>query len=351
MRYSSNISNVGRSSLSRTHRFNNATGGPVQVTPDQLGINITKSVFGWKYAASGVKAPNGADFGTNTAATNYINQYGLPFIFVVGGNQILLPPVVQAGGTAVPQLPAGLSVIWASSFMGVPIPSNFFTPVSKAGELSLSAIEIVPANYFPNLTSRANGSQSSGLLISNGVTTGPNMGETLLRLLMAMMQCLIYSYSSYPWGNGYDDLSSACMTGRNYVNWLVYPYQKATFLANVVNQTAPIFINAVEPVLNVALDTVGLGGVAQGVENSALNPALKKAAASAIVNPNQAQINVGGTTGVLPSGTTVAAGSTPSQLVAPNTAAALQSSSTENTWLLIGAALVLAFIIFVYVKE
>jgi hypothetical protein len=250
---------VSTAVMHKVRRMNSVTGG-VTITPDQLGVNITKSVFGWKYGSPGGKAPNGGAVGGNTAANAWIDQYGLPFQFVIGGQEILLPPVVTAGGTPVPPLPDGLTVQWAPSFMGVAIPSDMLFPVSRSLSLSLNAVEMASAQHlYPSLSGSAAGSWTSALLINNGVDNGVNKGETLLLLLMSVMECLIYSYSSYPWGNSYNDLSSACMTGRNYQNWLIYPYQKNTFLGNVLSSAAPIYKSVIAPAIDAAV-TVATGG-------------------------------------------------------------------------------------------
>lgn len=354
MRYRSNIHNVSGSRLIKNRSVNHATGSAVSATPDQLGVNITKSVFGWKYPATGVKTSNGGDSGGNTAANSYIDTYGLPFIFVVSGQQILLPPVVSAGGTPVPEIPNGLSVVWASSFMGVPIPADFFLPVTNAGALTFNKQEFASAqNAYPSMTSRASGSWSNAVMLSNGVTSGPNLGETLLRLIMSVFECLIYSYSSYPWGNAYSDLSGACMTQRNIANYLDYPYQKQTFLGNVITQVAPVFINTIEPILNTALSVVAtpLAGAAAKAGESALNPLLTKGG-----GPGQVQTYTSGTTQAVPVGTQVVdSDGSPSGQTAATTAAIGASGSTSSTtatssdtWIyLVGAIILIIFIIFI----
>lgn len=351
MRYRSNISNVSGSRLISNRRVNHATGGTaVQATPDQLGINITKSVFGWKYPATGIKTSNGGDSGGNTAANLYIETYGLPFIFVVNGQQILLPPVVQTGGTPVPEIPNGLSVVWASSFMGVPIPADFFLPVTSAGALTINKQEMASAqNAYASMTSRAAGSWSNAVMLSNGVTTGPNLGETLIRLLMSVFECLIYSYSSYPWGNGYSDLSGALMTQRDLQNFLNYPYQSQTFLGNVITQVAPVFVNTIEPVLNGVLDVVATplaGAGASTLEKDVINPAITKGGGA-----GQTQTYTSGTTQAVPTGDEVESTTgVPSGQTAATTAAVASTTTTasSDTWIyLVGAILLIIFIIFI----
>lgn len=304
-----------QSKLAKSKKVNHAVGSSVSVTPDQLGVNITKSVFGWKYPASGVKAPNGGDMGTNTAASAYIDQYGLPFIFVVNGNQILLPPVVQHGASPVPPLPDGLSVVYASSFMGVPIPADFVKPISFNGKLRFSEIEMPSAqNMYSSMTSRAAGSWTNALMINNGVDNGVNKGETLIRILMSVMECLIYSYSSYPWGNGYNDLSDACMTKRNIDDMLIYPYQKGTFLGNIIQQVAPIYTSVIAPALNVVAPGVG---TATGAAVSAENKAASSQAQPQSVSPTLGTyLAPAGTSDLSPTVASVSGGISPIILIA-----------------------------------
>lgn len=289
------------SKLSRRKNFNSFT--ETGIAPDELGISITKSVFGWKTPASGVKAANGADMGSNKAASDWIDQYGMPFYFVIGGNQILLPPVVQSGGTAVPPLPDGLTVVFAQSFMNVAIPADMIKPMCSNGKLSINPLEIASAQQlFPVMSPRANGSWTNNALIGGGITTAPNQGETLIRLIMAAMECLIYSYSSYPWGNGYNDLSQAIMENRNISNFLVYPYPGKTVLANVLNSVTPIYTKYIAPVLGVAATVVapGVGTAIVAGSAAALNAADKSANAGQ--GAGAQMINAAEQTQVLPSG-------------------------------------------------
>lgn len=287
MKITPNISGQSKSTLHKVRKFNSVTGS-VSITPDQLGVPITKKVFSWKF--------------NNAAANAYIDQYGLPFIFVVNGNQILLPPPVTTGGTAVPILPDGLTVIYATSFMGVPIPADFKKPVSSNGILTIQPQQIPSATgMYPSLTSRANGNPTEALLINNGVDNGVNLGETLLYIIMSVMENLIYSYSSYPWGNQFDDLASTIMTVPNYPNYL-QPPNKKTFLGNVIKDVAPIYVNVVEPIVDAAANIVapGSGTAISAAQKSLLNPALSKTSASAptIIDPTKL-------TSVIPAGTAV----------------------------------------------
>lgn len=266
--------------------FNSVDGGSGTVaTPDQLGINITKSVFGWQSPNRGAPTSNKAPAGGNTAANQWIDTYGMPFIFVVNGMQILLPDVVQAGGTPVPYFPDGLTVIYASNFMGVPIPADFFKPIAANGKLRLDKKEMASATgLYPSLGKCAGGSPSSALLRSNCVDTGLNQGNTLLYLLMSVMECLIYSYSSNPWGNGYNDLSDAVMTKRDLDDWLLYPYRKGTFLGNVVKAIAPVYTSVIAPIAGAVVGTVIPG-------SKGLIDASSNAIKGAVANSNKPSVN------------------------------------------------------------
>lgn len=335
MKYSSNIENTSHASLSKSHMYNSLSGGSGTVaTPDQLGINITKSVFGWQSPNRGPNTSNGAPSGGNAAANQWIDTYGMPFIFVIGGNQILLPPVVQAGNTPVPYFPDGLTVIYASNFMGVTIPSDFFKPIAAGGKLRLDKKEMASASgLYPSLGKCAGGSPSSALLRSNCVDTGLNQGNTLLYLLMSVMECLIYSYSSNPWGNGYNDLSDACMTKRDLDDWLLFPYRKGTFLGNVVKAVAPIYTSFIAPVVGAIVP--GTSGIL-----SASSTAIKNAVNNSN-KPKTTDVGLGLTTTVLP-GT--------SQIVDANgnviQSGALQSS---NSSILIIALVVVVVIIIIII--
>lgn len=295
-----NFNSETTSRIRNKAKYNSVTG--LTVEPDQLGISITKSVFGWKTAASGQKAANGADIGSNAAANNWIDTYGMPFIFVINGNQILLPPAVETGGTAVPPLPDGLTVQYAPSFMGVAIPSDFLAPMCSGGRLALYPSSVGSAqSLYPAMSGRAGGDWTANLLIGGGDTSLPNQGETLLRIIMAVMECLIYSYSSYPWGNHYNDLSSAMMTGRNYSNFLVYPYTKGTFLGQVLNDVAPVYTKYIAPVLGIAATVVAPGVGTAAVAGSAAALTAADNAANAANKSQPQMINAAETTQELPS--------------------------------------------------
>lgn len=288
MKHSGNQTSPSAQLVKRKQKFSSVTGTSATVaTPDQLGINITKGIFNWK--------------GANGAAMTAIDEYGLPFQFVVNGQQILLPPVVQGAGVPVPYLPDGLTVVYAQSFMGIPIPNDLFKPVSVGGKLRFDKMEMPSAqNAYTSMSGRAAGSWSNAVLINNGVDNGVNHGETLLYIVMAVFECLIYSYSSYPWGNGYNDLSGQVMTHRQYDNWLIYPLQKATFLGNIVNQVAPIYANTIAPIANAAGAALGIPGLGSAT-SAGLN-----AAAGATKSGGQPQTyGAGLTTQLAPSGTLV----------------------------------------------
>lgn len=325
----------------RSNKYNSVTDNGL--SPDDLGINITKSVFGWKTGASGTKAPNGADMGTNSAASAWIDQHGMPFIFVIGGNQIILPPVVQQGGTAVPRIPDGLTVAWAPSFMNVGIPPDMLNILCSNGNLSISPIDIASArSLYPNMSSRALGSWTNNALLGGGNTSLPNQGETLLRLMMAVMECLIYSYSSYPWGNGYNDLSQAILENRNLSNFLIYPYQKNTFLGNVLNNVAPIYTKYVAPILGVAATVVapGVGTAIVAASAAGINAANKSLNSG---NGQPQLVNTGETTQVLPSGTILQ--DQGGQVTASSPSGSSGTDLLSNPIVLIGIAIVVIMLI------
>lgn len=319
--------------------YNSVSGGSGTVaTPDQLGINITKSVFGWQSPNRGAATSNKAPSGGNSAANQWIDTYGMPFIFVIGGNQILLPPVVQAGGTPVPYFPDGLTVIYASNFMGVPIPSDFFKPIAANGKLRIDKTEMASATgVYPSLGKCAGGSPSSALLRSNCVDTGLNQGNTLLYLLMSVMECLIYSYSSNPWGNGYNDLSDAVMTKRNLDDWLIYPYQKGTFLGNVVKAIAPVYTSVIAPIAGAVVGSVIPGS--KGLIDAS-STAIKNAVNNSNKNQDPQQVQAGLTTTVLP-GT--------GQIVDANGNVLQTSTGSSYSGILIVALVVIVVIIIIII--
>lgn len=327
MKYNSDIdASYSASSLVLDSPHNNLDGGPSTVaTPDQLGISITKSVMGWQYPHDGTLSSNGGLMGLNKAANDWIGMYGMPFIFVVNGQQILLPPVIKSGGTAVPYLPDGLTVRWAQSFMGVTIPSDMISPVSSNGKLKLSPVLMNSAkNSFPEKTSVA-GDSTANFLLNSGKESVVK-GGIYLCLLMAAMECLIYSYSSYPWGNGYNDLSQAIIEKRTYDDFLIFPYQKGTFLSSVVHAIAPVFTVVGAPVASI------IGGKEAGQATAAIGTKLSQVGSGSgyktTVDPSQS--------------TQLAPSSTPTGAItiAP-------TSSSPNILLIVGAILVVIIVIII----
>ena len=191
--------------------------------------------------------------------------------------------------------------------MGVPIPHDLFRPICIGGKLTFDRTEMPSAqNAYSSMTSRAAGSWSNAVLLNNGVDNGVNKGETLLYIVMSVFECLIYSYSSYPWGNNYNDLAGQVMTHRNYGNWLSYPLQTNTLLGNVVKQAAPIFVNTIGPAINTVLPGVG----------TAISGVISKGAQSESANQQPQLINPAETTQLAPGGVGSSGGMSPIIIVA-----------------------------------
>lgn len=321
--------------LYKEDNFNSVTGGYATVaTPDQLGINITKSVFGWQGLGSGPgKTVNGGLEGANQAANQAIDTYGMPFKFVVNGQQILLPPVVQSGGTPVPPLPDGLTVVYAPSFMGVAIPSDMIRPISVNGKLRMTPIEMPSAQNWRGggMSGNAVGSWTNDMLNGGYTNQGVNHGRTLMLLIEAAMECLIYSYSSYPWGNGYNDLSDAIMTKRsNYDDFLIYPYQKGTFLGSIIKDVAPVFTSVAGIVAPGSQGTVASG--LNAIEN----------ATGANTKGYTTIVGAGQTTQLAPTGPLVDANGNVLQQGA--------TTSTNNSALILLAIAVVVVILIIYLQ-
>jgi hypothetical protein len=184
-------------------------GAVSQFTPQQLGIPIGQNAFNLQNLTPG--------------AADAIAQ-NPPYQFWDGDQQIALPPVVTVGGQAVPPLPANLHIRWAPSFMGVPIPADMLNVANNNGALVISPQQI---------NSTGGAAQTTNLLWANN--------KVLAFLMDAVLENLIYSYASWPWGNQYGDLSQYLHDHRDYDNWLYYPFRnRGTFFQDVVKVAAPI---------------------------------------------------------------------------------------------------------------
>jgi hypothetical protein len=178
-------------------------------TPDQLGIPIAQAVF-QKYP----EFPGAID----EIARNP------PVRFFVGNNQIPLPPAVTHGGQAVPMIPNGLRLVWDSTFMGKPIPADMLNVAVSNGMLKV----------FPQTIASVGDYNATNDYLWNHQ-------RWLLFLYLGALENLIYSYSSYPWGNKWDDLAGYLHDHRDYNNWLAYYDQnQKTFFGNVLQQTVSV---------------------------------------------------------------------------------------------------------------
>lgn len=190
-----------------------------QLTADQQGIPIMQAAFNhW-----GSEYPGAAAW----LASNP------PYRFMLGGEQLILPPAVQSGGQPVPPMPDGIYLQWDSNFMGHPIPADMLNVNTKGNALTVWPLEVMSAG--------GTGSQTNNLLY--------NTNRYLGFLFLSALENLIYSYSSYPWGNQWNDLSQQLNSSRNYSNWLVYPKTgQKTWLGNLLQQASKVE-TAVAPVL------------------------------------------------------------------------------------------------------
>ena len=229
-------------------------------TPMQQGIPVMQAVFNWRNEYPGAAA---------VLASNP------PVRFFDGPNQIALPPPVTYGGQPTPPLPQGINLVWDSSFMGRPIPADMINIANLNGALVLSPTKINSLGLNP-------------LLTYNYLT---NTNRYLLFLLVAALENLIYSYSSWPWGNQYQDLATQIQTvvsgfpGSNNYNFLIYPkLGEKTFGGQILQGTAQV-VKVALPVASIAANFIVPGS---GVFVAAAGAALTSAEAAS--NKNQ-QVN------------------------------------------------------------
>ena len=222
-------------------------------TADQLGIPIAQKVFDKYSGYPGAQA----EIARNP-----------PVRFFVGNTQIPLPPPTTYGGQPVPYMPDGLRLVWDSTFMGMPIPADMLNIRVINDTLSVWPYEIASVGNSSNTT----------------IDYLWNTHRYLLFLMLGALENLIYSYSSYAWGNQWDDLSETLNSKRNYPNWLVYPYEKKTFFGNIIQQVAQVE-QKIAPILAAGANAVlpGSGAIIQ-----AINPAAAQlAAGGSSQSPNQ----------------------------------------------------------------
>lgn len=228
----------------------------LQGTPQQMGITYAIGVF----------ANQNLTPGASVALQNP------PFRFIVGNQVALLPPPNTVIGGPIPYIPDGLTVVWAPSFMGLPIPSDMISPLGAGGKLIIDPLEILSAG--------GSGNQTNAKLVANN--------KVLLNLLMSVTGAIVNSYSSNPYANpslnkgAYGTLSSYLLDYRNKVDFLIPNQEKRTFLGGIAHGVIPIYENVVEPIIDLAANVVvpGSGVALAAAQKGLLNPALNKATAN-----------------------------------------------------------------------
>lgn len=152
------------------------------LTPDQMGLPYAMEVLARGYDN---KHPGAAD-------EWWINP---PVMFVLNGQQVGLPPPNTVVGGQVPLLPVGLTVQYAASFMGIPIPSNMIKPVVVANPGGQNKLRLSPQDIpgFP-------GSATNNKLSAND--------SFLLIILEAAVGPIINSYSSYPYASNFSSTNN-----------------------------------------------------------------------------------------------------------------------------------------------
>jgi hypothetical protein len=198
-------------------------------TAGQLGIPIMQAVF--------------QHWGSEYPAAVAELLKNPPVKFMVGNTQIPLPAPVTYGGEPVPPLPKGIRLQWDSSFMGLPIPPDMLNVQENNGALQVWPLEIMSAG-------------GTGAATNNYLW---NTHRYLLFLFLGALENLIYSYSSWPWGNGFNDLAQQLNSARNYGNWLVYPGKdKKTFFGSVLTDIATVQ-QVLAPIESAVLNIVAPG--------------------------------------------------------------------------------------------
>jgi hypothetical protein len=180
-----------------------------------------------------------------------------PISYWVNGLELILPDPNKTPGAAVPPLPLGLTVIYAPSFMGLPIPPNMPRPVVVAGnQLQISPLEL-----------GSTGDQTNQLLEANGFF--------LLNILMSAMGTLVNAYSSRPYSNpqvntpsgAFGTLAHYITQLRNKANFLD-PIVEKTFAGEILSAAGSTVLPLLAPVVNVIVP--GSGAVLLG-ESAVLN--------------------------------------------------------------------------------
>lgn len=188
----------------------------LQGTPQQMGIDYAVKVFANQNLTPGA-----------TAAL----QQDPPFRFLVGMQQMLLPPPVTKIGAPVPRLPDGATVVWAPSFMGVPIPTDMISPIGVNGRLIIDPLEIQSAG--------GSGNQTNAKLLANN--------KMLLNLLMSVVGALVNSYSSRPYSNpainngAFATLSHYILDLRDKADFLSPQPDRGTVLQGIASPLGTVF--------------------------------------------------------------------------------------------------------------
>ncbi len=297
-------------------------------TADQLGIPIAQAVF-QKYP----EFPGALD----EIARNP------PVRFFVGNNQIPLPPAVTHGGQAVPMIPNGLRLVWDTTFMGKPIPADMLNVAVSNGMLKV----------FPQTIASVGDYNATNDYLWNHQ-------RWLLFLYLGALENLIYSYSSYPWGNKWDDLAGYLHDHRDYNNWLAYYDQnQKTFFGNVLQQTVSVVsdVQTVAAPFEAAVLSAfvpGLGTVAPFLLSAGLSAAKKAENKNTqatnnyvpgMTDPN-AYADLPGGTGTGPgTGTGISAG-TGTGVSIPNIANQVVQFAQANPLPAIGIAAAVAFALY-----
>ena len=219
----------------------------INTDPQSSGIYYFRMVFGRGFSA---KHPG----------TDQQLQTNPPIYYTYNGQPFALPPQNLTPGAQVPQIPVGLTVNYADSFMGYPIPANFIRPVvvqDPAGgpnKLQLwpqtlpSKTVVVPA--LPPLPARTITLDTSAQLSQND--------SFLLAILESAIGPLINAYSSYPYASNFssdNNLDNKLFNERNKDNFLIPDPSKKTILqdaAPIIAVAAGIF-SAIVPIAAPAL--------------------------------------------------------------------------------------------------
>lgn len=265
------IGRIGRSigAVAAASSFYFAQNGAVWANDNSVRSNgLTANEMGLPFAMQ-VLARGYDQKHPGTAAAWWANP---PVIFTYNGEQVGLPnPNTKVGG-AVPLLPLGLTVEYAPSFMGIPIPEDMIKPVVVPGtpggqnRLQLSPQDI--PGYPGGATNSELSANDSFLLIVLEAALGP----------------LINAYSAYPYASNFgstNNLDNKCFHERGSQDLLV-PDPSKTVLQSVAPIAGEI-LSYVVPGIGSEVNTLIKAAVPQ---NAPIGPA--------VVNPATVPISSGG---------------------------------------------------------